>query len=62
MLTKQVSIAGTKDVIGSVQRLLTSLLARVELLDGLQKQAEAIIGQPLPAQRDMAMFQPTLAE
>ena len=48
-LTIQVSIAGAKDFIGSVQRILPSLLPRVELLDGLQEQTEAVIGQPLPA-------------
>ena len=47
--TKQVTIADTKDVVGSVQRLFPSLLARIELLDGLQEDTEAVIGQPLPA-------------
>ena len=48
-LTIQVSIAGAKDLIGSVQSVFPGLLARVKLLDGLQKQTEAVIGEPLPA-------------
>lgn len=48
-LTVEVSIAGTKNVIGGVQSILPCLFARVELLDGLQKQTEAVIRQPLPA-------------
>lgn len=54
-LTKQVPIAGTKDVVGNVQRLLPSLLARIELLDGLQEDTEAVIGQPLPAPNSTIM-------
>lgn len=42
-LTIQVPIGSTKDIIGSVQGVFTRLLARVQLLDGLQKQAEAVI-------------------
>lgn len=42
-LTIYVPIGSTKDIIGSVQGVLTRLLARVQLLDGLQKQAEAVI-------------------
>ena len=48
-LTIEVTIVGTEDVVGGVQGVLTRLLARVELLDGLQEQTEAVVGQPLSA-------------
>lgn len=51
-LTKQIPIGSTKNGVGSVQSLFPSLLARVELLDGLQKDTEAVIGQPLPTTSD----------
>lgn len=50
-LTVQVAIVAAEDLKRSVQSVLAGFLARVQLLDGLQKLTEAVIGQPLPAQR-----------
>ena len=48
-LTIEVPIVTAKDLKGCVQGVLPSLFARVQLLDGLQELAEAVVGQPLPA-------------
>ena len=48
-LTIEVPIVTAKDLKGCVQGVFPSLFAGVQLLDGLQELAEAVVGQPLPA-------------